>query len=284
MHSLKQTADLLASLGSAVSVEDMTDYVLRGLDDGYRAVIDGVNARDTPITFDDLLEKLLIQELSLAAAQRQSPAPVTALHAQARSTNNKPRPSQAPAPTNQRPGDRKPFLGRCQWCNIKGHVLADCQLFRTQHPSVPAPPRSSPSTTGQAQAHTATAGTSSPGFLLDSGATHHVTNDLTNLALHHPYTGPDSLFMGNGSETRSEITLISETRSETALISGTRSETALISDQIPSSIFYLYLGSIVHLSFRHRSQRYVSSSSSTPNRYSFIYILTNCDATHKKVT
>ncbi|CAJ2666261.1 unnamed protein product [Trifolium pratense] len=199
MHSLKQTADLLASLGSAVSVEDMTDHVLRGLDDGYRAVIDGVNARDTPITFDDLLEKLLIQELSLAAAQRQSPAPVTALHAQARSTNNKPRPNQAPAPTNQRPGDRKPFLGRCQWCNIKGHVLADCQLFRTQHPSVPAPPRSSPSTTGQAQAHTATAGTSSPGFLLDSGATHHVTNDLTNLALHHPYTGPDSLFMGNGS-------------------------------------------------------------------------------------
>ncbi|CAJ2655908.1 unnamed protein product [Trifolium pratense] len=199
MHSLKQTADLLASLGSAVSVEDMTDHVLRGLDDGYRAVIDGVNARDTPITFDDLLEKLLIQELSLAAAQRQSPAPVTALHAQARSTNNKPRPSQAPAPTNQRPGDRKPFLGRCQWCNTKGHVLADCQLFRTQHPSVPAPPRSSPSTTGQAQAHTATAGTSSPGFLLDSGATHHVTNDLTNLALHHPYTGPDSLFMGNGS-------------------------------------------------------------------------------------
>jgi hypothetical protein len=60
MHSLKQTADLLASLGFPVSVEDMTDHVLRGLDDGYRAVIDGVNDRDTPITFDDLLENLLI--------------------------------------------------------------------------------------------------------------------------------------------------------------------------------------------------------------------------------
>ena len=64
MHSLKQTTDLLASLGSLVSVEDMTDHVLRGLDDGYRAVIDGVNARDTAILFDDLLEKLLIHELS----------------------------------------------------------------------------------------------------------------------------------------------------------------------------------------------------------------------------
>ncbi|PNY16224.1 hypothetical protein L195_g012939 [Trifolium pratense] len=92
MHSLKQTADLLASLGSPVSVEDMTDHVLRGLDDGYRAVTDGVNERDTPITFDDLLEKLLIQELSIVAAQRQPPAPITALNAQARSNNNKPRP------------------------------------------------------------------------------------------------------------------------------------------------------------------------------------------------
>jgi len=84
MHSLKQTTDLLASLGSLVSVEDMTDHVLRGLDDGYRAVIDGVNARDTAILFDDLLEKLLIHELSLVAAQRQVPAPMTALHAHAR--------------------------------------------------------------------------------------------------------------------------------------------------------------------------------------------------------
>ncbi|MCH92808.1 retrovirus-related pol polyprotein from transposon TNT 1-94 [Trifolium medium] len=46
MHALKQTSDLLASLGSPVSVEDMTDHVLRDLDDGYRAVIDGANARD----------------------------------------------------------------------------------------------------------------------------------------------------------------------------------------------------------------------------------------------
>ncbi|PNX54561.1 hypothetical protein L195_g048181, partial [Trifolium pratense] len=133
MHSLKQTADLLASLGSPVSVEDMTDHVLRGLDDGYRAVIDGVNARDTPITFDDLLEKLLIQELSLVAAQTQTPAPLTALNAQTR-PNNKPRSGQYFAQSNQRTNNRKPFLGRCQWCNIKGHVLSQCQTFRQQHP------------------------------------------------------------------------------------------------------------------------------------------------------
>jgi hypothetical protein len=157
MHSLKQTGDLLASLGSPISVEDMTDYILCGLDDGYRAVIDVVNARDNSITFDDLLEKLLIQELSItatAAVQQQTPVPLTALHAQARphyNNNNKPRPAQLPAQPNQRPGNRKPFLGKCQWCNIKGHVLSECRTFRQQHPGIPPPPRNSP------QVHTATA-------------------------------------------------------------------------------------------------------------------------------
>ncbi|KHN32824.1 hypothetical protein glysoja_024183 [Glycine soja] len=150
MHHLKQTADLLASLGSPVSVEDMTDYVLHGLDDGYRAIIDAVNARDTPINFDDLHERLLIQELSIGAAQRQTPAPLTALNAQARpNSNDKSRHGQNPAQSTQRTGTRKPFLGRCQWCNIKGHVLSQCKTFQQQHPSVPPPPRNSPAHTGQ---------------------------------------------------------------------------------------------------------------------------------------
>jgi len=125
MHFLKQTCDLLASLGSPVSIEDMTDYILRDLDDGYRSVIDGMNARDNPITFDDLLQKLLIQELSIVVVQQQTPAPLTALNAQVRPNyNNKLRPGQLPAQSNQCPGNRKPFLGKCQWCNVRGHVLS----------------------------------------------------------------------------------------------------------------------------------------------------------------
>jgi len=69
MHFLKQTGDFLATLGSHVSIEDMTDYILRSIDNAYGAVINGVNARDNSITFDDLLEKLLIQELSIAVVR-----------------------------------------------------------------------------------------------------------------------------------------------------------------------------------------------------------------------
>ncbi|WVY96580.1 hypothetical protein V8G54_028731 [Vigna mungo] len=61
------------------------------------------------------------------------------------------------------------------------------------------PPSSSSANPRQVWVHTATAGTSQNNFLVESGATHHVTNDLDNLAPHHLYTGPNSLFMGNGS-------------------------------------------------------------------------------------
>ncbi|WVZ04131.1 hypothetical protein V8G54_024937 [Vigna mungo] len=91
--------------------------------------------------------------------------------------------------STSRSGNHKPFLGRCQCCNVKGHVLSQCHTFKQQHPGVPMPPSSSSANPRQVQVHTATVGTSQNNFLVDSGATHHVTNDLDNLAPHHPYTG-----------------------------------------------------------------------------------------------
>lgn len=35
-------------------------------------------------------------------------------------------------------------------------------------------------------------------WLLDSGATHHMTSDLANLSLHQPYQGEDAVLIGDG--------------------------------------------------------------------------------------
>ena len=40
--------------------------------------------------------------------------------------------------------------------------------------------------------------TDTPSWLLDSGATNHITGDLNNLHLHHPYQGTDQVTVGNG--------------------------------------------------------------------------------------
>lgn len=39
---------------------------------------------------------------------------------------------------------------------------------------------------------------SSPSWLLNSGASHHVADDLQNLSLHSPYDGPDDIIIGDG--------------------------------------------------------------------------------------
>lgn len=41
--------------------------------------------------------------------------------------------------------------------------------------------------------------TSVPDWFVDSAATHHLTNDLSNMHLYQPYTGPEQVLVGNGS-------------------------------------------------------------------------------------
>ncbi|CAN6969566.1 unnamed protein product, partial [Brassica oleracea var. botrytis] len=53
----------------------------------------------------------------------------------------------------------------------------------------------------QPRAHVASTYPSSdtPSWLLDSGASHHLTSDLNNLALHSPYQGNEAVTLGDGS-------------------------------------------------------------------------------------
>ncbi|XP_021745468.1 uncharacterized protein LOC110711399 [Chenopodium quinoa] len=83
MRSLKECADHLAALGKPIDHEDFIDRVLAGLDDSYKSVIDSVNGRDTPISFEELHEKLINKELSIFQTQStMAPAlPATAFAA-----------------------------------------------------------------------------------------------------------------------------------------------------------------------------------------------------------
>ena len=65
MKLIKACTDELASLGKPMDYEDLIKKILDDLGDDCQSVIDVVNGRETPISFDELHEKLINKELSL---------------------------------------------------------------------------------------------------------------------------------------------------------------------------------------------------------------------------
>ncbi|XP_021776324.1 uncharacterized protein LOC110740136 [Chenopodium quinoa] len=123
MQAIKQCTNHLASMGRPMEHEDIIDKVLLGLDyDIYKSVIDAVNARDAPISFEELHEKLITKELMAASSVSSTPFPATVHAAQYRAHANTkhqhmstPAPALLPTPSsNQVPRQQKPYLGKCQ--------------------------------------------------------------------------------------------------------------------------------------------------------------------------
>lgn len=153
VQQVKGVADLLASLGKTQDPEDVIDAILKGLDSSFQSVIDGVRARDTTITLEELHEKLLHQEFSLSLAAPPSPSPASAMMAQSKPSKNKFKapqyswsaPPQMSQPAWQPPSSsassfRPPFKGRCQWCREHGHIVPSCPMFCQQAPPNLRPP------------------------------------------------------------------------------------------------------------------------------------------------
>ncbi|XP_019056389.1 PREDICTED: uncharacterized protein LOC109116072 [Tarenaya hassleriana] len=181
MHFFKIKSDELALLGKPMDHEDLLDMILAGLDDNYKPVKDIIQAKDTSISFIEFHEKLLSHEVDLIAPRAPGEA-----YFRPPMDHRSPRPQ-----TNQGCG----YQGKCQLCGIHGHSAKFCRLLKQgqsfpQQNSFPMPGQSS----GQPSANPASFSTStSQPWLLDSGASHHVTTDLANLSFHTPYSGNDEV-------------------------------------------------------------------------------------------
>ena len=62
-----------------------------------------------------------------------------------------------------------------------------------------AAPQQPQQQTWQPRANVAVMNGDSSTWLLDSGASHHMTSDIANLSLHTPYNGGDEVMLGDGS-------------------------------------------------------------------------------------
>ncbi|KAG7536467.1 Integrase catalytic core [Arabidopsis suecica] len=211
--------DQLAILGKPLDHEDQIEMILDGLPAEYKPVVDQVESKDAPPSITELHERLLNHEGKLLSNTDSllSHPPVTANAVQQRNNNtnyrnnnksrsitntnqwqSSPQPAWQPSPNNNRSDGRgpKPYLGRCQICGVQGHSAKRCQQLQ----SMVNQQQSSPFTPWQPRANfVAGSPYSANNWLLDSGATHHITSDLNNLALHQPYTGADDVMVADGS-------------------------------------------------------------------------------------
>ena len=103
---------------------------------------------------------------------------------------------------NQHPGPR-PYLGYCQVCGHQGNTAKRCPSFKFVPQETDFPKTNNNPNSWQQQAHLATSNSPNTlSWLLDNGASDHITSNLNNLSLHTPYTSSDDVMIGDGSSLR----------------------------------------------------------------------------------
>lgn len=141
--------DKLALLGRPLEQDEKVQYILNGLPEDYKPVVDQMENRDVTPTITELHEKLLNKEAKLLSAVTtiNNAVPLTANVATTRPRSNNGKPNQRQNHWNsnnsstyqsQKPDNRtsKGYQGRCQLCGVFGHSAKRCsQLQQQQGPS-----------------------------------------------------------------------------------------------------------------------------------------------------
>ncbi|KAH0706372.1 hypothetical protein KY285_010873 [Solanum tuberosum] len=178
LQLIKSIAEELSLCGSPVSDVDLVVHVLSGVGPEFQDISAAIHARNTIILSDELQDKLLAHELYLKQAYPTfETTPITTNHFR-KGTNTR-------SPYQQKQGNSGKTNQNLQYENANVGVPANFSSYKPQHSA----PRQ----------HFRGIGSQTKQWLLDTGASHHITNDLSNLSLHSPYDGSDELHQTNGS-------------------------------------------------------------------------------------
>ncbi|KAH0754007.1 hypothetical protein KY290_024277 [Solanum tuberosum] len=205
LQSVRSIADELSIAGAPVTNSELIVKILSGLGAEFHGISAAIRARDSPITYEELYEKLQDHELFLRREESKSvPTQITAAAATANQSGhsnyrNNRRPNNNNGTNQQRrsnnrftpPNPRRSSTNnnyydgvRCQLCNKPGHVANVCRSQSHNHFEAKAN-------------YVSGLNTSDNPWILDSGASHHITATPQDL---QAYNGMEQVSMGDGNK------------------------------------------------------------------------------------
>ncbi|KAK1614549.1 hypothetical protein QYE76_020066 [Lolium multiflorum] len=226
-NQAKELADTLSSIGQPLSDSEFIGYLLKGLGEEFDSLVENIEGRDhdNPIKPHDLYARLLNTEQRLGARRPDGPDPLAnAAYRGGGGGGGGRGPSPAPRPpggvpppqTSQAPRPTSGGRGRawvctvcgakapCQLCGIEGHLASRChRRFKTDFLGIGNDGKGN-----EKQAALATYGVThgststypvDPTWYMDTGATDHLTHELSKLHSRESYTGPDQVRTADGS-------------------------------------------------------------------------------------
>ncbi|CAA0833068.1 Unknown protein [Striga hermonthica] len=188
LHDIKSMADELALINAPLDDVDLVIHVLNGLGSDYREIAAAVRAREHPLGFEELHDLLNDFDSYLQRDVPSSePSSVITAHPTQKQRSFPGKQRGHPTSNDGNYGNSKRPV--CQYCEKPGHTAKNC--FKIN------PPRRGGQGSAR-QAHMASRSVPSD-WIVDSGATHHITNDLGSLQLTTPYYGDEHVVVGDGS-------------------------------------------------------------------------------------
>ncbi|PKU67050.1 Retrovirus-related Pol polyprotein from transposon TNT 1-94 [Dendrobium catenatum] len=200
LDQIKILVDNITAAGSVVDPEDIVLYILNGLPATYNAFKTAIRTSLQPISLDDLYSLLCSEEINLQHQQlKDNPnSEVLAMFSnknysgqvksgKQRVKNYPPRNQQSAEPSNS--GKNSSNRPSCQICGKIGHSALNCWHRCNLNYAPPSNPKA---LTVQQQY------SSTNDWILDSGASAHLTADASNIQQLTPYHGFDSVSIANG--------------------------------------------------------------------------------------
>ena len=207
VQAIRTIGDELQTCGNPMTENDLTLALLRGLGPQYNAFYASTSQLLYNLTFDDVAANLNTFDLHLSrkfTEQVPSEFPPTAnyTHTHPQDTKNMNRGGR----NGRGRGRGQRTTSRCQLCFKQGHRVINCyERFNRnfQQPNYKEFVNTHNEGQSSQQPKVNLTNTSNTigqqnTWYPDSGSTHHVTNDITNLQQSTIYTSPDQLYVGNG--------------------------------------------------------------------------------------